>query len=56
MISFRRPPEAVRERAARHIDDDPRCGSDPDFRWTIESVWQVNEWLTCQNPYFRTAQ
>jgi hypothetical protein len=22
--------------------------SDPDFRWTIESVWQVNEWLKRQ--------
>ena len=39
-------PEAVRERAARHIDEVIRVAeSDPDFRWTIESVWQVNEWL-----------
>jgi hypothetical protein len=29
-----------------HIDEVIRIAeSDPDFRWTIESVWQVNEWL-----------
>src|SRR3982751_2097306 len=39
-------PDAIRERAARHIDEVIRVAeSDPDFRWTIESVWQVNEWL-----------
>ncbi|HLE63748.1 MAG TPA: hypothetical protein VI750_11430, partial [Pyrinomonadaceae bacterium] len=45
-FGFVEPPEAIRERAARHIDEVIRIAeSDPDFRWTIESVWQVNEWL-----------
>jgi hypothetical protein len=45
-FGFVDPPDAVRERAARHIDEVIRVAeSDPDFRWTIESVWQVNEWL-----------
>jgi Glycosyl hydrolases family 38 N-terminal domain len=45
-FGFVDPPEAIRERAARHIDEIIRVAeSDPDFRWTIESVWQVNEWL-----------
>src|SRR5215467_12166483 len=45
-FGFVEPPDQVRERAARHIDEVIRVAeSDPDFRWTIESVWQVNEWL-----------
>src|SRR5258707_1670301 len=45
-FGFVDPPDAVRERAARHIDEVIRVAeSDPDFRWTIESVWQINEWL-----------
>ena len=45
-FGFVDPPEAIRERAARHIDEVIRTAeADPDFRWTIESVWQVNEWL-----------
>ncbi len=45
-FGFVDPPDAVRERAARHIDEVIRVAeSDADFRWTIESVWQVNEWL-----------
>src|SRR6476646_3334513 len=45
-FGFVDPPEAIRERAARHIDEVIRVAeSDPEFHWTIESVWQVNEWL-----------
>ncbi|MEP6848842.1 MAG: hypothetical protein ABI999_08285 [Acidobacteriota bacterium] len=48
-FGFVDPPNAIRERAARHIDEVIRMGeTDPDFRWTIESVWQVNEWLRRQ--------
>src|SRR5512138_2668510 len=48
-FGFVEPPDQVRERAARHIDEVIRMAeSDPDFRWTIESVWQVNEWLKRQ--------
>ncbi|HZJ44848.1 MAG TPA: hypothetical protein VFD63_13820, partial [Pyrinomonadaceae bacterium] len=50
-FGFVEPPDQVRERAARHIDEVLRMAeSDPDFRWTIESVWQVNEWLKRQKP------
>ncbi|MBX3290611.1 MAG: hypothetical protein KF855_14945 [Acidobacteria bacterium] len=48
-FGFVEPPDAVRERAARHIDEVIRVAEeDPNFKWTIESVWQVNEWLKRQ--------
>jgi hypothetical protein len=48
-FGFVEPPDAVRERAARHIDEVIRVAeANPGFRWTIESVWQVNEWLKRQ--------
>ncbi|HYJ92460.1 MAG TPA: hypothetical protein VEV84_14215, partial [Pyrinomonadaceae bacterium] len=48
-FGFVEPPSAIRERAARHIDEVIRVAeSDPNFRWTIESVWQINEWLKRQ--------
>jgi len=50
-FGFVEPPDQVRERAARHIDEVIRMAeSDKDFRWTIESVWQVDEWLKRQRP------
>lgn len=39
-------PEKLLPRVKPHLDqviDD--AAADPDFRWTIESVWQLNEWL-----------
>jgi hypothetical protein len=48
-LGFVEPPDKVRERAARHIDEVIRVAeSDPSFRWTIESVWQVDEWIKRQ--------
>ena len=48
-FGFVEPPDDVRERAARHIDEVLKMAeSDPNFRWTIESVWQVDEWLKRQ--------
>lgn len=48
-FGFVEPPNAIRERAARHIDEVIRVAeSDKDLRWTIESVWQINEWLKRQ--------
>lgn len=48
-LGFVEPPDAVRERAARHIDEVIRVAEEnPSFKWTIESVWQVNEWLKRQ--------
>jgi len=45
-FGFVEPPSAIRERAARHIDEVIRTAEENrDFRWTIESVWQINEWL-----------
>lgn len=50
-FGFVDPPDAVRERAARHIDEVLRMAeTDPEFRWTIESVWQINEWIKRQKP------
>ncbi|MEP7213325.1 MAG: glycosyl hydrolase-related protein [Acidobacteriota bacterium] len=48
-FGFVEAPDQVRERAARHIDEVIRVAEEnPNFRWTIESVWQVNEWLKRQ--------
>ena len=48
-FGFVEAPDAVRERVARHIDEVIRVAEEnPEFRWTIESVWQVNEWLKRQ--------
>lgn len=48
-FGFVEPPDAVRERAARHIDEVIRVAeTNPNFKWTIESVWQLNEWLKRQ--------
>ncbi len=48
-FGFVEPPSKVRERAARHIDEVIKMSEqNQDFRWTIESVWQVNEWLKRQ--------
>lgn len=48
-FGFVEPPNAIRERAARHIDEVIRVAEEnKNFRWTIESVWQVNEWLKRQ--------
>ena len=48
-FGFVEAPDQVRERASRHIDEVIRVAeSEPGFRWTIESVWQVNEWLKRQ--------
>lgn len=45
-LGFVEPPSAVMARAARHIDEVLRLAEeDPRFRWTIESVWQLEEWL-----------
>ncbi len=48
-FGFIEPPNAIRERAARHIDEIIRVAeANRDFKWTIESVWQINEWLKRQ--------
>src|SRR6476620_3279704 len=48
-FGFVEAPDQVRERAARHIDEVLRVAEEnPDFRWTIESVWQIDEWLKRQ--------
>jgi hypothetical protein len=48
-LGFVEPPDEIRNRVARHIDEVIRVAeSEPDFKWTIESVWQVEEWLKRQ--------
>lgn len=50
-FGFVEPPDQVRERAARHLDEVLKMAeTDPEFRWTIESTWQVNEWIKRQKP------
>lgn len=49
-LGFIAPPEEVLPRLKPHIDDViANCKADPEFRWTIESVWQVREWLARTN-------
>ncbi len=48
-FGFVEAPDDVRKRAVRHIDEVIRVAEEnPNFRWTIESTWQVNEWLKAQ--------
>jgi hypothetical protein len=50
-LGFVEPPSEVKERAARHLNEVLRLAeSVPDFRWTIESVWQVQAWLERTKP------
>lgn len=45
-LGFIAPPEEVLPRLKPHLDQViADCKADPDFRWTIESVWQLREWL-----------
>ena len=45
-LGFIAPPEEVLPRLKPHIDEViANAKRDPDFRWTIESVWQIREWL-----------
>ena len=45
-LGFIAPPEEVLPRLKPHIDEViVNAKRDPDFRWTIESVWQIREWL-----------
>jgi alpha-mannosidase len=46
-LGFIAPPEKVLPRLKPHIDEViANCKADPEFRWTIESVWQLREWLS----------
>ncbi len=43
---FLTSPEAILPRLKPHIDEVIDCAAaDPEYRWTIESIWQLNEWL-----------
>jgi hypothetical protein len=45
-LGFLRPPEEEMDAIKPHLDDVIRaCAADPQFRWTIESVWQLQAWL-----------
>lgn len=45
-LGFVSPPEQVLPRLKPHIDEViANCKADPEFRWTVESVWQLREWL-----------
>ena len=43
---FLTSPEEILPRLKPHIDEVIEdAAADPQFRWTIESIWQLNEWL-----------
>jgi len=45
-LGFIAPPEEVLPRLKPHIDEViANAKADPEFRWTIESAWQLREWL-----------
>src|SRR5258707_11636034 len=45
-LGFIAPPEEVLPRLKPHLDEViANAKTDPDFRWTIESAWQLREWL-----------
>jgi hypothetical protein len=45
-LGFLAPPEEILPRLKPHIDEViANAKADPDFRWTIESAWQVRAWL-----------
>jgi hypothetical protein len=45
-LGFLAPPEQILPRLKSHIDEViANAKADPEFRWTIESAWQVREWL-----------
>lgn len=45
-LGFIHPPEEVMDAMKPHLDAVIRaCAADPQFRWTIESVWQLEAWL-----------
>ncbi len=45
-LGFIAPPEEVLPRLKPHLDEViANAKRDPEFRWTIESVWQIREWL-----------
>lgn len=46
-LGFLAPPEEILPRLKPHIDEViANAQADPEFRWTIESAWQVREWLS----------
>jgi hypothetical protein len=45
-LGFIAPPEEVLPRLKPHLDEViANAKTDPEFRWTIESAWQLREWL-----------
>jgi alpha-mannosidase len=45
-LGFLAPPEEILPRLKPHIDEViANAKADPEFRWTIESTWQLREWL-----------
>lgn len=45
-LGFLAPPEEILPRLKPHIDEViANAKADPDFRWTVESAWQIREWL-----------
>ena len=55
-LGFIAPPEEILPRLKPHLDEViANAKADPEFRWTIESAWQLREWLT-RTPDPKQAQ
>ena len=50
-LGFLAPPEEILPRLKPHIDQViADCKADPEFRWTVESAWQLREWAARSTP------
>jgi len=49
-IGFTDPPDDVAEFYKTNIDHAvANCKADPDYKWTIEEIWQLEQWMTRSN-------
>ena len=56
-LGFLRPPDEEMDVIKPHLDAVIRaCQADPDFRWTIESGWQLRAWLARTHDQALVAQ
>jgi hypothetical protein len=45
-VGFTASPQEIARRQKEHLDHAiALCRERPDFRWTVESIWQLEEWL-----------
>src|SRR5258707_15069301 len=55
-LGFIAPPEEILPRLKPHLDEViANAKADPEFRWTVESAWQLREWLA-RTPDLKQVQ